>query len=176
MKLFKRCQIVSYEVVYLAATAIITWCLLFLLMTHSSSSKYSHLVTDYDVYRARILEAERSSIQALNQLKIWKAQGCPSRSLFDRANASSRFMCVGIMSKKRIGSNVNFAAQSIAALLTRTQFRFDGKVFAIVFNVERNPAENDFLNRDLDGLVKVENFSYFLLVQFISFERNFNLF
>ena len=176
MKLFKRCQI-NLEVAYLTATALITWSLLFLFMTHSSSSKYSHLIRDYDIYRERIKQSELSSIQALDQLKAWKKHSHPNSSLFDRNHSSSQrpYMCVAVMSKRRIGSNVNFAAQSIAALLTRTPFRFEDKVNMIVFNTEDKPAENEFLTRDINGLVKVNFIIKSFKFEFIFIMLNFLL-
>lgn len=158
MKLFKRCQI-QHEVAYLAATALLTWSLLYFIMAQSSFSKYSHLVRDYDIYRERIRQDEKSAIEALDQLKLWKAQKHASTHLFAQntsiANKTGQYICAAIISKKRMGSSVNLAAQSIAALLTRTQLKYENKVHVIVFNVEENPVENVFLNQYLNGLVKV---------------------
>lgn len=144
-----------FELVYLVVSALFSWPLLFLLMFNSPVSKYSHLISDYDSYRHRVGELEKSSFRALDELRAWKRQFQPNHSLFDRLPAQKpKYLCVAVMSKKRIGSELNFAAQSVAALLTRTKLRLQDSLLVRVFNVEQNPAQNPFLI-ELGDLVKV---------------------
>lgn len=146
----------SFEVFYIVGTFILTWSLLFLFAINSTNSKYSHLVRDYSVYLQKSKLVELSALDAISNLKAWKAQFQPNRSMFDLLeNNQTKEICVGVMSKTRIGSNINFAAQSIMAILTRTQLRLQDRVVVRVFNTEEVPEKNTFLTNDLNNLVQV---------------------
>jgi hypothetical protein len=120
-------------------------------------SKFYHSESKFDryLYKSKILE--QSSITAQLELEKWLSLNNKNIPLFKSLNESqSKFMCVSILSKNRIGANVNnYVSQTIMSLLTKTPLKLEKQIQIIAFNTENDSEKNVNLLK-FKNLIKIE--------------------
>ena len=147
----------SHRVVFVAGL-LLTWLCLALWVHFFYASKFNHYDATYQAFMARSRKLQESSQQAHTQLvelmERTASIGHKNNVLF---NESSRFLCVAVLSKNRINSNVNYVNQAVMSLLTRVDIK-EPKLTFILFNTEENPDNNKHA-LELSKLIHIESLS-----------------
>ncbi|RMZ93664.1 hypothetical protein BpHYR1_030536, partial [Brachionus plicatilis] len=117
-----------------------TWLLLISISHLNPKSKFSLYRLDFERYKEAYSSLAQSASVAKTQLEKWLATGSSHHLLFDLN--TTRFLCVGVISKKRIGSSDNYVKQALMSIMTRVSFQRQDKIHLVAFNTEPNPSHN----------------------------------
>lgn len=94
-------------VLLISAIISLTWWLCIYLSKYFYFSKFYFSENHYESYLEKIKLYENSSKNAKENLDAWlRNDDRREKILFNKTNAN--FLCVGILSKKRINSNINY--------------------------------------------------------------------
>ena len=145
-----KCKL-SYSLNYIILILIISisWFLFYFLCNYYiESSKFRHYNRDYKHFLDTYNKKEQSSIKAKSSLRKWVSQTSKHSNLvlnLFNNTSNQRYLCVAILSKNRINSNVNYINQAVLALITRTSIDTWKKITIIGFNTEDPPDQNQNL-------------------------------
>ena len=156
-----KCKL-SYSLNYIILILIISisWFLFYFLCNYYiESSKFRHYNRDYKHFLDTYNKKEQSSIKAKSSLRKWVSQTSKHSNLvlnlFNNIS-NPKYLCVAILSKNRINSNVNYINQAVLALITRTSIDTWKNITIIGFNTEDPPDQNQNL-LDLADLIHIVN-------------------
>lgn len=143
MKLFKLSTVkpLKREYIYLILIFLNSW-IIFLILARFilPSSKFYYYTNSYDGYLSRSKMLQESSVLANNKMKEWLINKNIRNHLF--TNKHDNYLCVSVLSKNRIGSDVNYINHALMALLTRTPSSYKDYIYMNVFNMETFPENN----------------------------------
>ena len=143
-----------FVLVLITSWVVILFCCRYL----NTKSKLYHLEISYENYLKKAKNLEASSLKAKLDIEQWNKSNFSRLPFFNKIKSSDhKFLCVSILSKNRIGTNVkNYVNQAILALLTRTPLRYENKIKIVAINTEENPATNlNLIN--LNSIIHIEN-------------------
>lgn len=118
--------------------------------------KYKYIKPNDDEFLQKYKNYYNSSLIAFKHMQQWLKFNSAYRNdqsglLFNRNNVS---LCVGVLSQKRFSDRVNYPFQTVVALLTRIQLKYQEKVRIDVLNVDDMPNSRSDL-KDLIGVVNI---------------------
>ena len=166
------------ETYLLFAFVLASWSLAVLLAVfYLPWSKYTHLEA-FESYLKRVHQLEHSSHRATQTLRSWAAarsspQGVAPSLVKDALNSRPKmandnnsnnnnnktFMCLALMSKRRVNADVNYINQAVASILTRTRAYAWRNMSLVAFDTEKTPDTNVQLAElaDLVDIVHVQS-------------------
>jgi hypothetical protein len=137
---------------------------IFLCKYYLTSSKYRYYEPNFNNYIVNLHKQENDSIEAKKNLRQWVREAFPSKqikSFFKNPNQltqSNKYVCVGILSKNRINSQLNYVNKAVMSVITRLPFEKWKDVSIIGFNLEYSLDFNRNL-LDLSDLIHIVNIS-----------------
>jgi hypothetical protein len=137
------------------------------LLTYFLSFKFTFSTNFYQVtYDSEFVDRfyfyKNSSEKALINLKKWMKENDRRTKLFNNAIKSNLF-CVGLVTKERVGfgkkyMQPNTIIESVTALLTRINLKYEDRVNIMIFNVDDNKEWKDLMSvSDVLEIVNIEN-------------------
>ena len=152
-------SIAKNECVALVILLILNWSISILLCKYFlKTSKLYHLELSYEKYMLKAKKLEESSTTAKLELESRLKSNSPKRGVLFSRPSSANFLCVGVISKNRIQSNVNYVKQSLMSILTRTSLDFENEILLTAFNMESPPDLNKNL-LEFSSIIKIVNIS-----------------
>lgn len=133
---------------------ILSWIVLLLFSHLNQYSKFNHYDLNFERYKIKYDKFEQSAQRVKTQLINFVSKK-ENNLLFNREDA--KYLCVGIISKKRNGINPsNYVQQAVMSLLSRVSLKRQDKLRILAFNTEDRPEENHQLVQ-LKYLIKIVN-------------------
>ena len=121
-----------------------TWIVFIYTLYYLEDSKFNHFDKSYEDFLNKSRKLQESSELAKQDLfKLLKDKNLTGTYLFNKNDAN--FLCVVVMSKKRISSTLNYVQQTLMALVTRTSLKNDKNVSMVVCDLEPETSENSDL-------------------------------
>ena len=135
------------------------------------NSKHSYYVKSDEEFMIKFNSYLDSSLSSLAELKKWISENykqaslaSPNDSLFNNlalvkrtkdASSSNKILCVGMISKKRLGDRL-YPIQTVVSLLTRVKLKYQDRILLDIFNMDKAAALNTDLNF-VNSLVNIVN-------------------
>jgi hypothetical protein len=154
------------ELFFVLVLAAVSWTLMFIFMFQSPRSKYNFLERDFSQYQKKSVEMEASAMRARDDLKKWKKENLIRLGLMDNETtlfsrletAEWKPVCLAVMTKNRVGSQVNYFSQTVMSILTRTNYKYANRILLRAFNMEEKPSDHEHV-ADFGSLIKIVNMS-----------------
>ena len=153
---YQNFEIMKYFkiLIKLFLTIVLSWIILLLFSHLNHYSKFNHYELNFEKYKHKYQKFEQSAQKVKKQLANLVSKK-KNYLFFNRQDA--KYLCVGIISKRRNGNNPsNYVQQSIVSLLSRVSLKREDKLRIIAFNTDDFPEENHQLVQ-FKYLIKVVN-------------------
>ncbi|CAF0865073.1 unnamed protein product [Brachionus calyciflorus] len=132
----------------------VTWLILILLSHLNPWSKFSLYRISYKSYKKDYAKLAQSATISKKHLEKWLSNRSNENLVFNLN--TTNYLCVGVISKNRIGTEVNYVKEALMSIIARVSFSKKDKIRLVGFNVEPNSSDNKHL-LEFNNLIRIEN-------------------
>ena len=154
-----------YQFYILIIFFISTWFIsIFMSKYYLISSKYRYYEPEFNSYLFKLHQQVQDSIEAKLNLRRWIKEAYPTKQIRNffkdptEQTQSNKYICIGILSKNRINSQLNYVNKAVMSIIMRLPIEKWKDVSIIGFNLEDTSDHNKNL-LDLTDLIYVVNIS-----------------